>query len=69
MKAIRKANCYICGKKDLTRDEVGLNIKLIGREQRNLLCMRCLAEHLEIAVEDLEERIQEFKDAGCELFG
>lgn len=62
-------NCYICGKSNLTRDEVGLNKKLISRDLSKFHCITCLADYLEIPVEDLEERIEYFKDSGCTLFG
>ena len=65
---MEKKNCYICGKEGLTHNEIGLNKKLIGRNIERFHCMDCLAEYLEISVEDLEERIQGFKDAGCVLF-
>ena len=61
-------DCYICGKKNLTRNEIGLNKKLIGNEVKKLHCLQCLADYLEVSVEELEERITEFKDAGCSLF-
>lgn len=62
-------NCYICGEPNLTRDVVGLNKKLISRNLRKFHCITCLADYLEISVEDLEERIEYFKDSGCALFG
>jgi len=61
--------CFICGKENLTRDEVSLNKKILNREITKLHCLDCLAEYLEIATEDLLEQIQEFKDSGCSLFG
>ncbi|HQE50260.1 MAG TPA: hypothetical protein PKI14_16795 [Fervidobacterium sp.] len=61
-------DCYICGKKNLTRNEIGLNKKLIGNEVKKFHCLQCLADYLEVSVEELEERITEFKDAGCSLF-
>ena len=61
-------DCYICGKKNLTRNEIGLNEKLIGNEVKKFHCLQCLADYLEVSVEELEERITEFKDAGCSLF-
>lgn len=61
-------DCYICGKKNLTRNEIGLNKKLIGQDVKKFHCLQCLADYLELSVDELEERIQEFKDAGCSLF-
>lgn len=60
--------CFICGKENLTRNVIGLNKKMIGSSIKVFHCMDCLAEHLELSAEELEERIQTFKDSGCELF-
>lgn len=64
----KKVDCYICGKENLTRNEIGLNKKLIGRDIKKLHCLQCLAVYLELSVDEIEERLQEFKDAGCALF-
>jgi biotin operon repressor len=64
----KRVDCYICGKENLARNEIGLNKKLIGRDVKKLHCLQCLADYLELSVDDLEERVQEFKDAGCDLF-
>lgn len=64
----KQIDCLICGKENLSRNEIGLNKKLIGREIEKFHCISCLAEYLEISVEDLEERIRLFKDSGCALF-
>ena len=63
-----KVDCFICGKQDLLRNEIGLNKKLIGKEVKKFHCLQCLADYLDISTEDLTERVQEFKDAGCTLF-
>lgn len=64
----KRVDCFICGRENLSRNEIGLNKKLIGRNLEKFHCMQCLADYLEISTEDLTERIQEFKDAGCVLF-
>ncbi len=61
--------CSNCGKSSLTRDEVGINKKLLGENVSRFLCLSCLAEYLDISVEDLLAKIEEFKAAGCKLFG
>jgi uncharacterized protein YlaI len=63
-----QANCFICGKEELTPNEVGLNKKLISQDIMKYHCLDCLAEYLEIPTDDLLERVQEFKDSGCPLF-
>ena len=61
-------DCFICNKQNLTRNEIGLNQKLINRGVKKFHCIDCLAEYFEISVDDLLERIQEFKGADCPLF-
>ncbi|MDR1733956.1 MAG: hypothetical protein LBR73_03640 [Oscillospiraceae bacterium] len=61
-------DCYACGKAPLTKNEVGLCKKLLGRQCKFLFCLDCLAEQLDVTVEYLEEKVEEFKDQGCALF-
>lgn len=63
-----KTECIICGKKNLDKDTVGINKKLLGKNISNFYCMECLADYLECSVEDLYEKIEEFKEEGCTLF-
>ena len=63
-----KHNCVICGKSDLDKDTVGINRKLLGTEIKNFYCIECLADYLECTVEELLEKIEEFKAEGCTLF-
>ncbi len=58
----------MCTKTALTRDEVGINKKLIGRNVRKFYCLDCLADYLGISAEELSARIEEFRDYGCSLF-
>lgn len=60
--------CVSCGKKNLDKNTVGINKKLLGKDITNFYCMECLADYLEVSVEDLKEKIEEFKDEGCKLF-
>lgn len=59
--------CCFC-ENNLNKDIIGLNKKLLGRRIVKFFCMDCLATHIDISVEDLYEKIKEFKDQGCELF-
>ena len=61
-------SCIICGKQELTKDTVGINKKLLGTDIVNFYCMECLADYLECTVEELLDKIEEFKDEGCKLF-
>ena len=61
-------NCIICGKSDLNKDTLGINKKLLGENITNYYCLDCLAEYLECTVEELLDKIEEFKAEGCKLF-
>ena len=63
-----KFNCVACSKKNLDKDTVGINKKLLGKDIKNFYCMNCLAEHLSCTAQDLLEKIEEFKEEGCTLF-
>ena len=60
--------CIICGKKGLDKNTIGINKKLLGKDIKIYYCMDCLAAYLECTVEDLQDKIEEFKDEGCTLF-
>lgn len=61
-------NCVMCGKMDLEKDTIGINKKLLGLDIQNFYCMDCLAEYLECSVDELLDKIEEFKEEGCTLF-
>ena len=63
-----KIECVICGKNDLEKDTIGINKKLLGIDITNFYCMDCLAEYLGCTVEELLDKIEEFKEEGCTLF-
>jgi len=63
-----KRDCIMCGKQNLTKDDVGLNKKLLGTDIKNYYCIDCLAEYLGCSVEELMDKIEEFKAEGCKLF-
>jgi predicted nucleic-acid-binding Zn-ribbon protein len=65
---MKAKKCYICGKENLSKNEVGLTKKLLGRKFNLFYCIHCLAEHLEVDTELLLEKIEEFKEQGCVLF-
>ena len=60
--------CIACEKEITEKDTIGINKKLLGKRVKNLYCMPCLADYLGTTVEDLEEKIEEFKEEGCTLF-
>jgi biotin operon repressor len=61
-------NCYVCGKEINTKNELGINKKLNGRNTQYFYCYDCLANKLEITKEELFAKIEEFKNQGCMLF-
>ena len=63
-----RADCVICGKGKLNKDTIGINKKLLGESIENFYCMDCLAEYLGCTVQDLLDKIEEFKEEGCKLF-
>ena len=64
----KSKTCYICNGAINAKNEIGLNKKLLGRKIERFYCYNCLAEHLEIDVEELYSKIEEFKTQGCALF-
>lgn len=63
-----KIYCAYCNKKTLSKNEIGLNKKLLGEDRKQLLCFKCLAEELEVTEQDLIDKVEEFKEEGCKLF-
>ena len=63
-----KVDCVICGKQKLDKNTIGINKKLLGAKIKNFYCMDCLAEYLGCTVQDLLDKVEEFKDEGCKLF-
>lgn len=63
-----RVECVVCAKKNLDKDTVGINKKLLSTEIKNFYCLDCLAEYLECTVEELLDKIDEFKAEGCVLF-
>lgn len=63
-----RIECVVCGKKDLDKDTIGINKKLLGEGIVNFFCLDCLAEYLECTVDELLDKIEEFKAEDCKLF-
>lgn len=63
----RVERCFGCGC-EVDHDAVGLNKKLLGENVSKFFCLPCLADNLEVTVEDLLAKIEEFKSQGCKLF-
>jgi uncharacterized protein YlaI len=63
-----RIDCVICGKKNLDKDTIGVNKKLLGIGIANYYCIHCLSEYLGCTIQELLDKIQDFKDEGCTLF-
>jgi uncharacterized protein YlaI len=65
---MHKIDCLVCGKENLTHNEIGLCKKLLGRNIEKFFCIDCLAEYLNVTLEELNDRMEIFKEEGCTLF-
>ena len=63
-----QSECLACGKKELDKDTIAINKKLLGVDVKSFYCMDCLADYLGCTVDDLLDKIEEFKEEGCTLF-
>ena len=63
-----KRVCIACGKENLDKDTIGINKKLLGTNIKQFYCMNCLADYLDTTMEELQDKIEEFKEEGCTLF-
>ena len=65
---MNKVKCVACGRTDLDKDTIGINKKLLGEYVSTYYCMDCLADYLGCEVQDILDKIEEFKEEGCKLF-
>lgn len=63
----KQIKCQIC-EAEIDKNTIGLNKKFHGRQVKKFFCLDCLSEHLDICVEDLLTKVEEFKNQGCTLF-
>lgn len=63
------AECRKC-RRELSHNERAIYLRLVDRtaKDEDLLCKFCLAEHFEVSVETVDEKIEHFKRTGCLLF-
>ena len=59
--------CKKCGRA-LSSDEIAITKKLINRGTTTYYCIHCLSEAFEVKQEDIQEKIQYYKEIGCTLF-
>ena len=65
----KQINCAYCDKEKLSKNEIGLNKKLIHQQIERMMCLTCLAAYFETTEEKLKEIIEILKRQGCSLFG
>lgn len=58
-------SCY----KLISKDEKGICLKMLGKDTKEFYCIECLAAFWDVEVQDLLDKIEEFKEEGCTLFG
>ena len=61
-------SCIACGITPLSKNEIGINKKLIDAEATQFYCLTCLADYLDVSRQDILDKIEEFKEEGCRLF-
>ena len=64
----KQINCAYCGKENLSKNNIGLNKKLIHQQVERMMCLTCLAAYFETTEEELNEMIERFKQQGCSMF-
>ncbi|MDR0696921.1 MAG: hypothetical protein LBF68_05215 [Christensenellaceae bacterium] len=64
----KETYCSVCYKTKLSKNEIAVCKKILGRKIVNFFCMECFADYLELTVEELEMKIEDFKNQGCQLF-
>jgi len=65
---MNKNTCIACGQEILDKDTIGINKKLISDNVKNYYCIPCFADYLGCEVQDIYDKIEEFKEEGCKLF-
>lgn len=68
MKKTAQYRCTSCSKFPLSKDEIGISRKLLGEDITECYCIECLSAYLEVTPDDIQEKIQRFKEDGCVLF-
>ena len=66
-RVITVSRCQQCDN-NLTTNEIGISLRLMGRDGRILLCRDCLAERLKVEPAIIDKKIEQFKNQGCPLF-
>ena len=59
--------CINCGR-ELSPTDIGLTKKLINRGATQFMCKKCLADKFNVTEARWDEKVAEFRAAGCLLF-
>lgn len=57
--------CITCGKENLSKNVIGINMKLLSDKIETFYCMDCLADYLEVTVEDTVKESRERPKVGA----
>jgi hypothetical protein len=63
----KKIKCRLC-ETELDKTAVGLNKKLLDGKITRFYCLSCLANYLDVTIDELLAKVEEFKEQGCTLF-
>ena len=63
----KRIKCHIC-ETELDKNAIGLNKKLLNIETDRFYCLSCLANYLDVTIQELIDKIEDFKEQGCTLF-
>lgn len=64
----KSIKCCTC-EAEVEQVSIALCKKLLDKNTKKFFCLKCLADYLDITVEDLLEKAADFKAQGCTLFG
>lgn len=64
---MKTKKCKSCGT-ELKKDWIALHRKLLDTDAKEFFCISCLADTFGCEIDDLETKIEEFKEQGCVLF-
>ncbi len=61
------ATCRDCAQV-LTTNEIGISLRLLGRDGKQLLCRNCIAQQFQVDPAVIDRKIEQFRRQGCPLF-
>lgn len=61
-------DCIECGKSVRKKDEIAMNLKLMGRGINKFKCKKCLMKDNNWTKQDWDNQVERFKEQGCSLF-